>query len=347
MTALTAQFSTLFPAHQDLSNRLDQVVSAKAAAAPPVGGQLATPAMPPLSSSLSPAKAGLKGVAAAVGPPPKVKNALGRSGTAGQPSVMPPDEPRSLFEIPEDQNPMIGIMAQQSAAMTALVAHLAGGGDAMTDLQAQGSGTSSLGGATKGLMRRQKMQADLAASASTSEDVPCQASPCSRRRSGRVISLHDTLFGETWWVQGGEGVGASALASGSCYGRSSLRRSAHLQGVHGTSELGAGAVSSRRRRASSIHQEESPASMFQDRPASVTGLGRPFANLVPPSLAATTLSFMKEVEVLSTRKQEVKTPKKPSQPAAGAGKEEESPSPKRKPRYPRKPKAGAEALPEG
>jgi hypothetical protein len=88
-------------------------------------------------------------------------------------------------------------------------------------------------------------------------------------------------------------------------------------------------------------QEEPPSAMFQERPASVTGLGRPFANLVPPSLAATTLSFMKEVEVLSSRKQEVKSPKKGQNqpPAAAATKEEDNPNPKRKPRYPRKPKA--------
>lgn len=53
-------------------------------------------------------------------------------------------------------------------------------------------------------------------------------------------------------------------------------------------------------------QEEPPSAMFQERPASVTGLGRRFANLVPPSLAATTLSFMKEVKVLSSRKQEAR-----------------------------------------
>jgi len=60
----------------------------------------------------------------------------------------------------------LDILSKQSATMTTLVAHLVGGGDAMTDLQLPSSSSTSLGGSTKGLMRRQKMQAELAAGTS-------------------------------------------------------------------------------------------------------------------------------------------------------------------------------------
>ena len=55
-------------------------------------------------------------------------------------------------------------LAQQSSAITSLVAHLAGGGDAMSDLSA--SGSSHLGGGTRGVQRRDRMMQDLAANKS-------------------------------------------------------------------------------------------------------------------------------------------------------------------------------------
>ena len=86
--------------------------------------------------------------------------------------------------------------------------------------------------------------------------------------------------------------------------------------------------------------EDPPQQIFQDRMSSLGG-SKPFAPLVPGAWAAVTLAYLKELEVLSTKKAEVNKSKK-SQPAPTDG-SADSPSPKRKPRYPKKPKAGAQA----
>ena len=64
------------------------------------------------------------------------------------------DEPTDVLQSSDPQDPVLAALTQQSAAVTALVAHIAGGGDAMTDLH--GSVPGSLGASTKGLQRRQK-----------------------------------------------------------------------------------------------------------------------------------------------------------------------------------------------
>lgn len=90
--------------------------------------------------------------------------------------------------------------------------------------------------------------------------------------------------------------------------------------------------------------EEPPQQIFADRLQPLSAVGRPFAPLVPPGWASVALSYMKELEVLTTRKTEAKKAPTPSVPAAGATTDTStSPSPKRKPRFPRKPKAAPEA----
>jgi len=48
--------------------------------------------------------------------------------------------------------------------------------------------------------------------------------------------------------------------------------------------------------------EDPPATMFSERMNSITAAGRPFSPLVPPLLASTNLSHIKELEVLQTRR---------------------------------------------
>ena len=89
--------------------------------------------------------------------------------------------------------------------------------------------------------------------------------------------------------------------------------------------------------------EEPPQQIFADRMQPVSATGRPFAPLVPPSWAAVALSYLKELEVLQTRKTEAKKPAGPPPKAASSTGDDTSPaSPKRKPRFPKKPKAPAE-----
>ena len=73
--------------------------------------------------------------------------------------------------------------------------------------------------------------------------------------------------------------------------------------------------------------EDPPVTLFQDRSTSLHTQGRPFA--------AVALSFLKELEILNSRKKETQSSATPKTTAAADG----PPSPKRRPRYPRKPKA--------
>ena len=85
--------------------------------------------------------------------------------------------------------------------------------------------------------------------------------------------------------------------------------------------------------------EEPPVQLFQDRVVSLSQSGRPFAPLIPSSWCAIALSYLKEMEILSNRKAEVGGPKAKAIPKAAANPTEDSPSPKRRPRYPKKPKS--------
>ena len=86
--------------------------------------------------------------------------------------------------------------------------------------------------------------------------------------------------------------------------------------------------------------EEPPIQLFQKRSAAITSTGRPFSPLMPPVWTATTLSYIKDMEVLANKKPEGKAKAAPSREQEGTG----SPtgSPKRKPRFPKRPKAAQE-----
>ena len=82
--------------------------------------------------------------------------------------------------------------------------------------------------------------------------------------------------------------------------------------------------------------EDPPPTMFQDKMASLTAAGRPFSPLVPPALASINLAYLKEIDLLQSRKADARGKK----PQGVKGEEDNSsPSPKRKPKFPKKPKA--------
>lgn len=84
--------------------------------------------------------------------------------------------------------------------------------------------------------------------------------------------------------------------------------------------------------------EDPPQTVFSDRLSSLSITGRPFSPLVPPHWAAVALAYVKELEVLTTKKTEIKK-SNPPQPKAEPD-SSTSPSPKRKPRFPKRPKGG-------
>ena len=86
-------------------------------------------------------------------------------------------------------------------------------------------------------------------------------------------------------------------------------------------------------------QEDPPPGVFQARPITTNPRLRAFAPLCPPEWATTALSYVKEVDLINSRRQEA-LPGKKNQP----GKEQDDQAgPKKKPaRYPKKPKQGGD-----
>lgn len=78
--------------------------------------------------------------------------------------------------------------------------------------------------------------------------------------------------------------------------------------------------------------EEPPSQMMMERHSPLSSLGRPFAGMVPPQWSAVALAYIREMDLLQSKKSE-------SGPSRTPKKEEETPSPKRRPKFPKKPKS--------
>ncbi|CAK9007978.1 Pentatricopeptide repeat-containing protein At1g09900 [Durusdinium trenchii] len=91
----------------------------------------------------------------------------------------------------------------------------------------------------------------------------------------------------------------------------------------------------------SLH-EDPPIQLFQERSVQVSTTSRPFSPLIPPAWTATTLSYIKDLEVLANKKPDLSKRTGQQQQKEQISETPQSGSPKRKPRYPKRPKAGAE-----
>eukprot|EP00438_Fugacium_kawagutii_P032989 Skav223990 [mRNA] locus=scaffold6785:46494:53610:+ [translate_table: standard] len=279
----------------------------------PVPGPLVAK-VPPLSASL-PCGIQPKHARSLLGPPPRTKNpqesnvsgAVSAQAPAGSFSAMP--------NAPAD--PMISALTQQSLALTQLVAHLAGG-DPMTDLAASSSSASSMALNTKGVARRERMQNDLAARSSNyfgqvqaqlyrqlhpSKPIPknpedIAASGCSMttymERQGGYKNARDV--GLAQWIL------AHAFDAAAEEDWHATREYIALL----TTALEQSAMDGNWHVAYVLSlMEEPPLSVFAERMQQMTGTGRPFAPLVPAQWAAVALSYVKELDLLMTRKTEV------------------------------------------
>ena len=351
---------------EEVENLKAQLAMLKSAQEPPVGKTSAIPAeealggarvvapkMPGLSQGLLGGHLPASKAAALVGPPPKTRAPVpGRQETAEQ---MTEDEPR----LGADQvfggqgaDQILLALAQQSSAITSLVAHLAGGADPMSDLSASSSG--QFGGGTRGVQRRDRMIQELAAGKSSffmqvQQQLHRKLSPSSPAPSteeelyasdASVLTYLERFGGyqkskELGYVMWLLGHITDAFARGDV----------HLAREHTALALCAVEQAALDRGEWSLGfllglTADPPVQMFQDRLQSVTAYGRSFGPLTPSGWAATSLAFLKEMEVLQSRKTEVRKVK-PDVPVKDP--EADSPSPKRRPRYPKKPKAEADA----
>ena len=314
------------------------------------GGFSLAPKMPGISESVlgktpkhgTPSLAAVHKAAQSVGLPPRLRPPPKQPGPA---AGVPTENMVQTGGIEGAADPVMAALSQQSSALTALVAHLASNSDPLGDLSTPGGGSAS--SSTRGVQRRERLQSELAIGTSNffmqvqqqmhrrlhpSKPVPrtdadLQASNVSmlqylerfggyrnNRETGIVLwqvgHIMDAMAGADYHTA------QERLALLAC----SLEQSA----LDGNWNL-AFVISL---------MEEPPIQVFQDRMVSLQAHGRPFSALIPSQWAAVALAYLKDLEVLQSKKQETVQKGKPK-----PGAEEESPSPRRRPRYPKKPKA--------
>ena len=326
---------------------------------PVPGGQVPLPfgGLPPVSASLASAKFGvsMEGVpktARVVGPPPKTKPAQGWS----MPLTAQLDEPTNYLDPAGHlQSADVGAasaLVQQSTAITSLIAHLTAQSDPFVDLTMTGSSSAS-STSTKGSQRRDRMMADLANGSSNYyltmiQQVHkrlCPGKPLPKtepelssisflqylERTGGYRASREA--GLMMWLLGHVLDAASENNMWLVRERLSLAMVALEQSVVDSGDWTIAFLLSL--------SSDPPLTLFQDRTAVVSPYGTPFSPLVAPSWSATVLSFVKEMEILSSKKAETSPKKAKSLPVPSPSEDpDKTDSPKRKPRFPRKPKEG-------
>ena len=307
---------------------------------PAVSAGLGTGGVPPLGAV---AKA-----LQLVGPPPRTRQ--GR--TVHQDPEPVEQEVQDPFKAPAlGIVPKSGIeaaLAQQSTAITTLVAHLASQADPLGDLSSTAVSSSS----TKGVQRRERLQNELASRNSTfylqvMQQVhrrlhPGRPAPKVEADLAGLSFLsyleknggfrHHRDAGLQMWLMGHVMEAAATDDVWLMKERLALAVVALDQSVSDQGDWTLGYLLSL--------AEDPPIALFQEKTSTTSPFGKPFSALVPPTWAAICLAYVKELETLTTRKAEA-SPKrnKDAKPDDPSG----PPSPKRKPRFPKKPKADAPA----
>lgn len=319
---------------------------AEAVAGPSLGIH-ATPKIPSLSSTLvAKGPPAVQKVASLVGPPPKVRAPIPKFDVT---VAAPPEElglPGQQTD-PAEMQSIVSAISQQSLAITHLVSHLTSG-HAIADLQTGAS--TGVSTSTKGVARREKMQSDLA-----------------NKTSNYFLQVEQQLFKRMCPAR----VVPSSLEEIALSGASMTSYAERYGGFRGQRDLGLIFwIASHAMDAAASNDfdltkeylailmacleqstmdgnwnvayvlsllEEPPPQLFMDKMTTPGAVARPFAPLVPPAWAATALSFLKEVELLSTKKGEIKPKGQPNPKSSPDA--PESPSPKRRPKFPKKPAA--------
>ena len=208
VSALSAQMSLLLK---------QQAVTANGPAAINPGQQspIASPAagrggigggyrVPPVSQMLSPPPKTANGAPLAIlGPPPKVRQV--------PPQVpLPAEEPYDILDEGALPDTTAAVLSQQSAALTALVTHLVGQDNPLDLSGTIGTASSS----TKGTMRREKMQQELAGRKSNfflqiqqqihKKMYPSRMLPKTEEEPISGPGVTHGILGAIWWIQGTE-----------------------------------------------------------------------------------------------------------------------------------------------
>ena len=302
--------------------------------------------MPPVSLGLSPPAQRVSTPAKALqllGPPPKTRMSPGP-----QFPVEKLDEPVDPLKAPPEH--LENTLSQQSAALTALVSHLIQGGDTM-GLEASGvAGASS--SSTRGTLKREQLQQSLATGQSHFF-MMLQQQICRRLQPSNVVPrTEDELNARApsllTYLERYGGFKGQKEAGLAMWVIAHAVDAASRGDFHMTREYLALAVMGLEQSAFEVGgwdlayivtlAEDPPTALFQEKMSSVTASARPFSPLIPASLATISLAYLKEIDVLQNRRQEMR----PKKGQSGKQEEDSSPSPKRRPKFPKKPKAIAD-----
>ena len=315
---------------------------------------LVGPKMPGVAESLqvgrafgTPSMDAVHKAALSIGPPPKVRGIPKLPGGSPQNQVLTIEEEPKAWDQPGiAADPMLHALSQQSSALTTLVAHLTSASDPFGDLSAASStgATSSM----RGAQRRERLQSELSSGNSVffhqmlqqmhrrmfpSRPVPQTDQEFQSSQLSMLTYLerfggykHHRENGLLMWalchvidsmIQGNQHMAREHLA----LLVASLEQATLDGGDWSIAYL-------------MTLCGDPPVQVFQDRHSVVQGHTRPFAPLAPGQWCTVILAYLKDLEIMNNRKQETTT-----KPKSSAPKSDDSPSPKRKPRFPRKPKA--------
>ena len=277
------------------------------------------------------------------GPPPRTRQSKAVPG-APDPAEEEVSDP---FRQPAIIAPNTGIeaaLAQQSTAITTLVAHLANQADPLGELSSTAVSSSS----TKGVQRRERLQNDLASRNSTyymqvMQQVhrrlhPGRPAPKTESDLAGLSFLsyleknggfrHHRDAGLMMWLLGHIMEAAATDDTWLMKERLALAIVALDQSVADQGDWTLGYLLSL--------AEDPPIALFQEKSSVTSPFGKPFSALVPPTWAAICLAYVKELETLTSRKAETSPKKNKDNKGDDHG---GPPSPKRKARFPKKPKA--------
>ena len=279
----------------------------------------------------------LKGFMKDLGPPPRTKDLLPSPLQAAQKEKeirLEEDEPMDPREVvaPPGQGPSIGMaLMQQSQAMNALVAHLIGQQDPMLDLGSSSAGGLSL--SSKGTRGRERLLQELSAKNGTFFLQVAQ-NAFKRLRPAEAVprSLQEfpkkAIFSKYLERQGGF---ASQKDIGITLWLLSQVADALLcqEPVHAQDLLALAIVSLEQVAQDGGKWELGYLLSLQEDPP------RAFAPLCPQPWTSVALTYLREMDIIATRRSEAASSSKS---AAANAVEEPRPNPKRKPKFLKKPK---------
>ena len=351
MNVMMAQLQSLSVRQDALEKKTDVApVSAGAAVAPSGGNVNRLPDLPEGLASVGGPPLDVPKALQLIGPPPRTQ--LGKVQTKQVLAPQAPEDPNAVLLGLDagdgNHGAIVNALSQQSNALTALVAHFANqSSDCLTDLQSGFSTSSSM----KGVQRREAAvrvgQSDrqflfAPHAADPQEADPGRTLPRSVEEVGSISMLeylsksggyrNQKTLGLIQWILGHAVDAAAQDDFAGVKEIIALLAMAIEQANYDNGEWSVAYLIS-------LH-EEPPIQLFQERAAAIMATGRPFSPLIPPVWSAATLSYIKDMEVLANKKPEAKKGPVPKEGTSSEGVNQDSP--RRKPRFPKRPKQAQE-----